>query len=209
MILEQIKKQYWINKPIFTEDILNMFPDYSRAYVFRLLKKIEEDKELIKFSQGVYYIPRKTSFGLSTITADYVVEKRYIYSDKDVFGIYSGLKLLNQFSVTSQVPNVIEIITNNEATRKREINIDGRKFILRKSRFKIDKNNVNEYRVLQLFSDIKSPEELDVFSKQRLIEYINDKHISKNNLLSLAVKFPTRTIKNLIESGVLNEIAWE
>ena len=207
MILEQIKKQYGINKPIFTEDILNMFPDYSRAYVFRLLKKIEEDKELIKFSQGVYYIPRKTSFGLSTITADYVVEKRYIYSDKDVFGIYSGLKLLNQFSVTSQVPNVIEIITNNEATRKREINIDGRKFILRKSRFKIDKNNVNEYRVLQLFSDIKSPEELDVFSKQRLIEYINDKHISKNNLLSLAVKFPTRTIKNLIESGVLNEIA--
>ena len=207
MILEQIKKQYGINKPIFTEDILNMFPDYSRAYVFRLIKKIEEDKELIKFSQGVYYIPRKTSFGLSTITADYVVEKRYIYSDKDVFGIYSGLKLLNQFSVTSQVPNVIEIITNNEATRKREINIDGRKFILRKSRFKIDKNNVNEYRVLQLFSDIKSPEELDVFSKQRLIEYINDKRVSKNNLLSLAVKFPTRTIKNLIESGVLNEIA--
>ena len=207
MILEHIKKQYGINKPIFTEDILNMFPDYSRAYVFRLIKKIEEDKELIKFSQGVYYIPRKTSFGLSTITADYVVEKRYIYSDKDVFGIYSGLKLLNQFSVTSQVPNVIEIITNNEATRKREINIDGRKFILRKSRFRIDKNNVNEYRVLQLFSDIKSPEELDVFSKQRLIEYINDKRISKNNLLSLAVKFPTKTIKNLIESGVLNEIA--
>ena len=130
MFAEKFKERFEENEPIFTEDILNTFSEYSRAYVFRLIKNMAQSKDLVKFSDGVYYLPRKTFFGISTITADMVVEKKYIYTDDNVCGVYSGLKLLNMFSITTQVPNVIEVVTNNETTRCREIVLDKRKFVL-------------------------------------------------------------------------------
>ena len=203
MFAEKLKEQYGTNEPIFTEDILKTFRDYSRAFVFRLIKDAERTGDLIKFSKGVYYIPRKTFFGLSTITADSVIERKYLNWNDDVFGVYSGLKLLNLFSVTTQVPNVVEVVTNNETTRCREITLDGRRFVLRRSRVKIDKKNANAYTVLQLFSDLDRNAELSDFSKQRLRDYLQEKQISREQLLSLAMDFPARTVKNLIGSGVL------
>ena len=201
-LMERLKDKINANEPIFTEEILNIFRDYSRAYVFRLIKEAESSGELVNFSKGVYYIPRKTFYGVSTITADSVIEKRYLNRDNDVFGVYSGLKLLNTFSVTTQVPNVIEIVTNNETTRRREIELDGRKFVLRRSRVKIDKENADAYTILQLFSDLDRGTELSGFAKQRLCEFVREKQIPQEQLFSLAMDFPARTIKNMIGSGV-------
>ena len=154
MLMNKIKEKFNINEPIFTEEIMALFPQYSRPYIFRLLNELEKSSELIRYSKGVYFIPKKTFFGLSTITADAVIEKKYLKEYNNIYGIYSGLRLLNLFSVTTQVPNVIEIVTNNETMRCREINLNGRTFVLRKSRFNIDKNNASAYMVLQLFNDL-------------------------------------------------------
>ena len=207
MFANRIKDKFGVNEPIFTEDILKLFPEYSRAYVFRLIKETEKSGVLVKFAKGIYYLPRKTFYGNSVITADSVIERKYLSWNNDVYGIYGGLKLLNMFSVTTQIPNVIEIVTNNETTRCRQIDIDGRKFILRKSRLQINKNNADTYMILQLFSDLESNVNLDEFAKQRLIEYIQEKRISQEQLLSLAINFPARTMKKLIGSGILNEVA--
>ena len=155
----------------------------------------------------MYFIPKKTFFGQSTITADSVVEKRYLKELNDVYGIYSGLKLLNLFSITTQVPNVVEIVTNNETMRCREIEVNGRKFILRKSRFEIDKNNADMYMLLQVFNDLDAKTKLDDFAQRRLTSFIKEKGINLSKLLNLAMKFPAKTMKNLIGSGVLNGIA--
>lgn len=201
--IERLKDKYDANEPIFTEEILKTFRDYSRAFVFRLIKDAENAGELVKFSKGVYYLPRKTFYGVSTITADSVIERKYLRQNDDVFGVYGGLKLLNAFSVTTQVPNVIEVVTNNETTRCREITLDGRRFVLRRSRVKIDKANANAYTVLQLFSDLDRDAELSDFAKRRLRDYLTEKRIPRDQLLSLAMDFPARTLKKLIGSGVL------
>ncbi|MBO4667392.1 MAG: hypothetical protein J5666_04610 [Bacilli bacterium] len=207
MFINKIRENYDINQPIFSEDILKLFPDYSRAYVFRLIKKAEDSGELAKFSTGVYYLPRKTFFGISTITADDVIRRRYISWNDDVYGIYSGLSLLNFFFVTTQVPNVLEVVTNNETTRVREISLDGRRFILRKSRFEINKDNENAYMILQLFSDLEKNEKVDEYAIERIIDFIQKNEITRKQLLSLSVYFPARAIKNMIRFGLLNEIA--
>ena len=194
-----------MNEPIFTEDLLKLFSEYSRAYVFRFIKRLEESGELVKFSAGVYYIPRKTFYGVSTITADSVIERKYLSRNEDVYGVYSGLRLLNMFSVSTQVPNVIEVVTNNESSRCREVVLDGRKFILRRSRVIINKSNADAYLVLQLFSDLGSKTNLNAFAKQRLAEYLREKRITQKKLISLAMSFPARTMKNLIGSGVLDD----
>ena len=207
MFLNEIKRKFNINEPIFTEELMELFSQYSRPYVFRIINEMEKTNELVRYTKGVYFIPKKTFFGLSTITADSVVEKRYLKELNNVYGIYSGLKLLNLFSITTQVPNVVEIVTNNETMRCREIEVNGRKFILRKSRFEIDKNNADMYMLLQVFNDLDAKTKLDDFAQRRLTSFIKEKGINLSKLLNLAMKFPAKTMKNLIGSGVLNGIA--
>lgn len=204
MFIEKIKRNFKIGEPIFIEDILSLFPEFTRAYVFRLIKKAEEDEELVKFSRGVYCIPKKTFFGFSTLTSSMVANNKYITNGDSIYGVYSGLTLLNQFSVSSQIPNVIEIVTNNEATRKRMININGMKFIIRKSRFEITKDNYNYYSLLQLFLELGINPNLDEFAKQSIKDYMIKNNINQNELIRLAMKFPAQAVKNLIGSKVID-----
>ena len=204
MLIERLKKKYKPGKPMFTEDILLLFPEFTKAYVFRLLKKAENSGELVRFSRGVYCIPKKTFFGYATISSSMVANDKYIGDSDNIFGVYSGLSLLNQFAISTQVPNVIEIVTNNETTRKRLVEIDGMKFIVRKSRFEITKDNYNYYTILQLFLELGINPSLDDFSKQRIKEYISSNNMDQNRLIKYAMFFPAQVIKNLLWSEVLN-----
>lgn len=129
------------------------------------LSKKQKKKEIVNFAKGIYYIPRKTFIGLSTITADTVIARRYLKWNDEVFGIYGGLKLQNMFSVTTQVPNIYEIVSNNESAKRREVKMDGRTFILRKSRFEINRDNANAYMIMELFNDLNG-EKIDEFAKK-------------------------------------------
>lgn len=82
-----------------------------------------------------------------------LLKKKYLSYKDEQFGIYSGLTLQNRMRLTTQMPMVLEITSNNESSRKREIYIKGRRFIIRKSKCEITKDNVNEYTILQLIHD--------------------------------------------------------
>ena len=207
MFTQRLKEQFNVNEPIFTEEIMQLFPEYSRMQVFRFINKAEQNKEIVQFTKGVYFIPEMTEFGLSTITADDVAQKRYIEWKENIYGVVSGIGLLNDFSVTTQVPAVIEIVTNNETTRKREITIKNRRFILRKSRVEINRENVAAYTVLQLFDEFGKETKLDRYSSRLVAEYVRRQGVTKAQLLNLAANFPGRTIQRLIRSEVFNEIA--
>ena len=208
MFIERLSKKYKANEPIFTDDIIELFSDYSRAQVFRYIKKAKERKEIVQYAFGIYYIPNITFLGeLSTISADDVIIKRYLKNKNEVYGVYSGIKLLNNFSITTQMAAVIEIVSNNETMRCREININSRKFILRKSRLKINANNFAAYTVMQLFSDFANSDELNESARKYLLEYMKEYNITSKQLFDMADSFPARTTKNLLRSGIINEIA--
>ena len=141
-MLERLKEKYGINQPIFIKEILDEMKEYSRARVFQLLKKYEGEKQIIKFDTGVYYIPRITRFGLSNISVEQVVKKKYISNNEEVYGIYGGLTLQLNFLLSYQVPVTLEVITNNETMWNRDVMINGRKIIVKKSRTTINKENV-------------------------------------------------------------------
>ena len=204
--ISKIKENYKEGQIIFIKDILLLFPNLTRAYVFCLLKEAEDKKEIVKFSHGIYCIPKKTFFGYTSLTPIKVVRNKYIINNEDVLGIYGGLTLLNEFNISSQIPNTLEIITNNEATRKRYIDIAGMKFILRKSRFEITKDNYKYYQILQLFLEIGSAPILTDFTKERIKEFIKNNNIDQNKLIKYSLNFTAKVTKNLIESEVLNGI---
>ena len=203
--VSKIEKEYKPGEPIFTNDILLLFKEFTKAYVFRLLKKAEIEGELIKYSRGVYCIPKKTFFGFSTLSSGVIANDKYIGNGDLVRGLYSGLTLLNQFAISTQVPNIPEIVTNNETTRKRTVTIDGMKFIVRKSRFEITKENYAYYTILQLFLELGVNPSLNDFSKKKIKEYIVANNINQNKLIKYSMFFPAKVAKNLLVSGVLNE----
>ena len=207
MFIERVNEKFTSNEPIFTEEIISLFSDYSRVQVFRFIKKAKEDGDIAQYDKGVYYIPKQTVLGSSIITADMVVEKKYLRNEKNVYGVYSGIKLFNSFSMTTQMAAVVEIVTNNESAKYREIQVKNRRFILRRSRCRIDNDNVAAYTVLQLFSEFGKDERLNDNAKRRLLEYIAVTGVTKEQLFTLSMKFPSKTIQNLIGSGILNEVA--
>ncbi len=204
MFISEIEKTFGFNTPIFTDEIVNLFSQYSRAYVFRLIKKAEQNGELVLYSRGVYFLPRKTFFGQSTICSEMVAEKKYLKDGELVYGIYAGINLLNQFGITTQVPNTLEIVTNNETTRKRKVVIDGKDFIIRKARCTITADNYPEYTLLQLFNEMSVQDELDDFARSQIEKYIKANNLTRERLLFMSMYFPALAVKNMLRSGTLN-----
>ncbi len=89
-------------------------------------------------------------------------------------------------------------MTNNESTRSRNIDIRGRSFIIRKSRCEINKDNYKAYRILELFSNKNYISDIKPIKK-----YIKENKISKRDLLELAKKFPAKTLKNMLNFGII------
>lgn len=206
MFIERLAERFDFNEPIFTEELLKLFSDYSRVQVFRMITEAKEKKQIIQYAKGVYYMPLKTRLGYSTITADDVVRKKYLKTADGVQGVYSGIKLLNFFSATTQMAGVVEIVTNNESAKYREIEVNNRRYILRKARCEITNENVGAYTVMQFFSDLDKDEQLDESSTRKLKEYIKKKKISSSDIFAMAKVFPARATKLLIGSGLLNGI---
>lgn len=208
MFIEKLTNVFGKNKPIFTEEIVAVFSEYSRPRVFQLLKKAEGEGELVRFDTGVYYLPIQTEFGMSKITAEQVVEKKYVKNNGEVFGIYGRLVLELNFLLSYQVPNKIEVITNNETRRVREVVIANRPFILRKARCTINNNNFGAYMIMELFSDINLQQyKNDDTARREISKFIKREKITSQDLFLLAPAFPARTTKNIVESGMLNEVA--
>lgn len=205
MLVERLREKFNTNEPIFTSEILHIFSEYSRAYVFRLIDMAERSGELVSFESGVYYIPTRTIMGTSTITAEDVVNKKYIAYGGDVYGIYSGLSLQNMFSLTTQMPNTIEIVSNRESMRCRKISVDGREVILRRSRCRIEPSNEKAYTLLQLFSEMDENTDIDGGARESIKRYMRENEIRASDLISLSKVFPARTAKKLMYSGVLND----
>ena len=208
MLVERLKKKFELNEPIFTNEILEIMQDYSRPRVYQLIAEAEKKAELVRYDNGIYYMPKQTEFGLSVPTINCVVNKKYIRDKGNTFGIYGKHIIELNFLVSYQVPNVIEVITNNESRKVREIEIRGRKVILRKSRLPITSENECAYTLMELFNNIdmkQYKEEKNI--RDSVAEYIKDKQITRSDILSLADAFPAKAMKNLAISGVLYEVA--
>ena len=194
MFIKKLIKTFGYNEPIFANEILELFDNYTKSYIYRLINQEMKEENLFKYSQGVYYIPNKSDFGLSTITARDVVYKKYIYQDGKYSGFYSGLSLANEFKLTNQLPNKIEIITNKETTRLRKININGFQFILRKSRLKINNKNVYTYKLLELITE----NDMQSFNEESVCyinKYIECNGITKGKIDCIIDAFPSKAVK--------------
>lgn len=206
MLIKRLKEKFKQDEPIFTKEILSVMSDYSRPRVFQLINFALKNNELVRFDNGVYCFPSK--YGGTSVSLEQVVRKKYITNKDDVYGIYAGLSLDVYFLLSTQIPQTIEIITNNETMNVRELKFKNRKVVLKKSRVKITKENENAYKIMEFFSKLDVNDFLkDNMCKREVVSFIKENKITYSNIYALAPYFPTKSIKNMVKCGVYDEIA--
>ena len=203
-LYEYLLDSYGFNNPIMTADI--KYEGYSRAWLYGELKRLCERGMIIRYEKGVYYIPKKTRLGISTIDPRSVAEKKYIKSNGRVFGYYGGLAFLNQLGLSTQTPNVIEIYTNNEASKVRDVQVGSLNVRLRRTRICVTEKNAAALSFLELMNYLPA-KYVDEEKRKIIADYIADNNITRSKISEFAPKFPDTAMRNLIESEVIYSVA--
>ncbi len=202
-LYDSLLQTYGTNEPIFSSDI--SFEAYSRPWISKQLAQLCKNGKLIRYEKGVYYIPTDTVFGKSVLNPRKVIERKYISRNDNIIGYYSGLTLQNQLRMTTQMSNVIEIYTNNEPTRVRDVLVGKQKVQLRRARTMITSDNAAVLSFLELMNTLDSAL-LDDEKKSILISYIADRGIKRKDITTYAPFFPDNAMRTLIESEVIYSV---
>lgn len=194
-LYDYLISNYEPSKPILIDSIKieGKTTNSIRVGMSRLLKK----GLIRRNSQGIYYIPKEGVLGEIKPSYTDIVDIKYISNGKDVYGYYTGMYLENLLGLTTQVPMIRTIVTNNETNRLRKVKINGVSLILKKSIIEINKDNNTYLQLLDLLNNINYDSIKD--NEEKLIEYIDKNKLDLKELNRLAVYYPNKTLKRLME----------
>lgn len=204
ILFEYLCSKFGTNEPFFTSEI--DYPNYSKPWLYKELNKLCDEGKIIRFERGLYYIPTKTIFGPSIMDPGKVIAKKYIYDGTETIGYYSGTTFLNQLRLTTQMPNVIEIYTNNEPSNVRDVMVGKQRVIVRRARTTVNRSNVAVLSFLEMMNSI--PVKFFDSEKKLIIErYLTDNGISRKDITKYAPLFPDKAIRTLVESELIYSVA--
>lgn len=202
-ILQTIYDNDLIGKPLFIEDFVSEKLSYDS--VKTLLARYVKEGIVKRYSQGVYYISEKDIlFGEIPLNSMDIFERRFIFNKTDIYGYYTGLKLLNMIGLSTQVPNIIEICSNKENSIKRTIQIGKRKIITRKPYIDINKENVLYLQFFDIFR--YADEEMIKENKNKILDFYKLNKLNDEIFVSLEKKIPIKIRKKIRGSGIYDEL---
>lgn len=205
-LYENLIDQYGYNVPIVSKDIV--YGEYSRPWIMKELKGLCDRNALVRFEKGIYYIPRVTELGLSKINPMKVIERKYLRNGEGIFGYYGGLTLLNYLGISTQIPSVVEVVTNNETSNTRNILVGNQKVILRRARTEINASNVAVLMLLEIMASETEQFFRDGEIREKLKKFVDENNITMCDVDKYLDYYPERTLKTLFRSGVINEFAF-
>lgn len=202
VLYNYIREHYKEAEPIFFSDLER--EDITRSALNQQLKKLCDKGLLEKYDVGVYFIPKKTLLN-STIgpNADMVARYRFISKGNNIDGFYGGNSFANQIGISTQVPQVVEIVSNNTNSSDREVRIGNRRFYVKKPIVQITKENVFVLQMLELLKNLDayldySYEE----AREKFAEYISFHGIKRSDVDMYIRKYPVATFKYYYELGL-------
>ncbi|WP_024858818.1 DUF6088 family protein [Ruminococcus albus] len=204
MLFDYLLESFGKNEPIFTSDI--SYENYSDIWIKKELAKLCECGQIIRYDRGIYYIPVKTPFGNSILNPSRIIERKYLSEKGNRIGFYTGITALQQAGLSTQMSNIPEIQTNNENSKLRRVKVGNQEVILRKSRVKIDNDNIFVLQFLEMMNSTPS-EYFDDERKAVIRNWIEKCNISQDLVTKYAPYFPDKAMRSLIESGVIFYVA--
>jgi len=200
---EYLKNEYGYNEPIYVDEI--SFKNYSKPWIFKELKRLVDSGEVKRFNTGIYYFPKKMFFGDSFLDPRKVVKRRFLSDGNEVYGYVSGVSLLNLVGISTQVPNLIELVSNNESTRVRDVKIGAQRVRVRRSRATVTKDNAAILQFLDLMNII-TPDSMDETERFMFRKYVRGSGVTRDSVSQYAALFPAKALKNMVISGAAYEL---
>ena len=206
MLYNYIKEHYKEAEPIFLADLL--IKNITESELNQQLKELCEKGLLQQYDEEVYFIPKKSKLNLAVgPNADVVARYRFISKGDNVDGFYAGNTFANQIGISTQVPQVIEIVSNN-ISDDGEVLIGNRRFIIRKPVVPITKENVHVLQMLDLL--VKPDAYLDCSyeeAKEKFVEYISVCGITKSDVELFIKEYPQSALEYYYELGLNHVLA--
>ena len=196
----ELRNQYGLNNPFLLKDISNKDNyDSVKVTINNLVKK----NLVRRYTKGVYYLPKQGQFGELYPSFDEVIEKKYLVEDRKRIGYYTGIALLNNMGLTTQVPNTIEICTNLETNIKRKVRVDNLEVILRKPITNITNENVHYLQFIDVFR-ICNLFDLLENDKKYIKKYIKKYGLTKKTMSHYLDMAPKRCSDYMVGSGIFS-----
>lgn len=197
---DYLVKQYGFDSAIFLSEL--SFKEYSLPWLKKELARLCKEGKACRFEKGVYYLPTETIFGKSVLDPREILIKKYIKSENEVYGYFSGVTFMNMLCLSTQMPNTLEVYTNKEKTRVRKITIGRLKYILRRSRTTINRENAATMSFLELMNF--TPGYFYDDEKRKIVtEYIKENQITRGMVKAYSPYFPDKALRTLVESGIV------
>ena len=115
MLYDYLIETFGFNEPIFITDI--DFNNYSKIWISKELARLCESNQIVRYEKGIYYIPQDTIFGKSSLNPNKVIKRKYLSDNGNSIGFFTGTTALQQIGLSTQMPNIPEIQTNNESSK--------------------------------------------------------------------------------------------
>lgn len=207
MLKKYLLENYGYNEPIFLNELC--VEGVSTNAIRQSVKRLVTSGFLKRYDTGIYYIPKTNSLlGTSYLDPYIVIMRKFIQNKSETYGYITGISFANQLGLTTQMPAVIEIVTNRESTAGRNISIGSQSVRIKKSPIEITDENA---ALLQLLDGIGQAEKYTELSLddtiKTLICYIRKKGFSKKELSDVSCVLTGATAKKLIEWGMIYEFA--
>lgn len=207
MIYKMLTETYKEGEPIFFSDIYN--GEISKSALTQQLSTLCKKRLLAKYDNGIYYLPKKTRLKSSVgPTADTIAKYKYISKNGKTDGYYSGNTFANQIGISTQVPHVIEIVSNNTNSAPRDVKIGNRRFNIRKPLISITNENVYILQMLDLLSNLDTYSDYDYEDARKyFLKYIEAHKITRDDVDQYIRCFPLTAFRFYYELRLDNVLA--
>jgi len=135
-------------------------------------------------------------------------EPKYIKNGTETYGYFSGAYFSSQLGLTTQMPSVIEIVTDKEATKGRTITVGSQNVRLRYPAIQITKENA---LLLQFLDAVSTAEKYAEFPQQEMTallkQYLCKHSFTRKQLAEALPSVTAQTAKKLIEWELIYEFS--
>ena len=207
MLKSYLIENYGYNEPIFLNDLT--IEGLSENAVRQSVKRLVANGFLERYDNGIYYIPKQGGLlEKSYLDPFLVIMRKYVNNKSETYGYVTGMSFANQLGLTTQMPSVIEIVTNREATNGRMITVGNQKVRIKRSAVPVSDNNAD---LLQLLDGVGQAEKYSELPMEdtiaTMLSYVKKKCFTKEQLSEVSSGLTGATAKKLIEWGMIYEFA--
>ena len=205
MLKTYLLEYYGYNEPIFLNYL--SVDDVSNNAVRQTVKRLVASGFLKRYDNGIYYIPKNGSLlGKSYLDPSMVIMRKYVENKYERYGYVTGLSFANQLGLTTQMPAVMEVVTNRESTNGRMIMVGNQKVRVKKSSIPVSETNAELLQLLDIVGQAEKYTELTIKETITiLITYMRKKKFTKKQLSEVTAALTGATAKKLIEWGMIYE----